>query len=73
MTGPHHAGGGPILQFELLVVKDDQRSHVVWDGDSGLSAALAYVASHPDCKVLAWRSWPRHGFFPAVDIRRVVP
>ena len=55
--------------FELKV-KGGQ--NVVWDGLDGPDAAQRYAQSHPGATVLAWRDWPRVGFFPAVNVRRVV-
>lgn len=48
---------------------------VLWDGPDGEAAARRYVDAHPGARVavLAWRSAPRHGFFPHVDPRRIVP
>ena len=34
---------------------------VVWTGSSGEDAARRYVSTHPDDKVIAWRTYPRQG------------
>lgn len=36
---------------------------VIWDGLTGIDAALRYVAAHPEATVTAWRETPRHGLF----------
>ncbi len=57
-----------IHTYELMLA---DKSKVVWEGQDGMDAARRYVGSHPDAAVVAFRDYPRHGFFPHVDITRI--
>ena len=46
---------------------------VIWESrDGGVAAAQSYANSHPGAVVLAWRDYPRHGFFPSVSSRQII-
>lgn len=49
-----------MRSFELRL---STRKVVTWSGVDGEDAARAYVASHPEATVIAWRTTPRTGLF----------
>lgn len=53
-----------MRSFEL---KLSTRRVVVWDGRDGEDAARAYVASHPEAVVIAWRNRERTNCIHSIE------
>lgn len=59
-----------VKEYELKLATGKT---VIWEGrDGGTAAAQNYADSHPGSAVIAWRDYPRHGFFPSVSARQII-